>query len=57
MHFYRVPRLGAYLAIKLEYDSCLFEGALDAAVNDYFDVQKRKEEQDKAMKEYEEEIA
>lgn len=57
MHFYRVPQLGAYLAIKLEYDSCLFEGALDAAVADYFDVQKRKEEQDKLMKEYEEELA
>ena len=38
MHFYRVPKLGSYLAIKLEYDSCLFEGALDNAVTDYLDV-------------------
>lgn len=29
MHFYRVPRLGAFLAIPLEYNSCLTEKALD----------------------------
>lgn len=29
MHYYTVPRLGSYLAIKLEYDSCLFEEAFD----------------------------
>lgn len=29
MHFYKVPRLGSYLAIKLEYDSCLFEESLN----------------------------
>jgi len=32
MHFYKVPRLGSYLAIKMEYDSCLYEEAFDAAV-------------------------
>jgi len=52
MHYYRVPRLGCYLAIKLEYESCLFEEALDAAVADYLDVQTRKEEQDKEKQEY-----
>jgi hypothetical protein len=57
MHFYRVPRLGGYLAVKLEYDSCLFEGALDAAIADYFDVQKATEEQEKTKKEWEEECA
>jgi len=56
VHFYRVPRLGAYLAVKLEYESCLYEGALDAAIADYFDVQKRREDQDKERKEYEEEL-
>ena len=25
MHYYKVPRLGSYLAVKLEYESCLFE--------------------------------
>jgi hypothetical protein len=38
MHFYKVPRLGSYLAIKLEYESCLFEEALNAAVVDYVEV-------------------
>jgi hypothetical protein len=36
-----VPRLGSYLAIKLEYESCLFEEALVAAVNDHLDVRQR----------------
>ena len=41
MYFFKVPKLGSYLAIRLEYDSCLFEGALDAAVADYIDVRNR----------------
>lgn len=32
MHFFKVPRLGAYLAIRLEYESCLFEEAYDAGL-------------------------
>lgn len=35
MHFYRVPRLGAFLAVPLEYNSCLFEKALDQSITDY----------------------
>jgi len=38
MHFYKVPRLGSYLAIRLEYQSCLYEESFDAAVIDYLDV-------------------
>ena len=41
MHYYRVPKLGSYLAIKLEYNSCLFEGALDEAVRDHMEVRQR----------------
>lgn len=41
IHYYKVPRLGSYLAIRLEYNSCLFEGALDNAVLDYLDVRAR----------------
>jgi hypothetical protein len=41
MHFYKVPKLGSYLAIRLEYESCLFEQALNAGVNDYLEVQAR----------------
>lgn len=38
IHFYQVPKLGSYLAIKLEYDSCLFLDAFDAAVEDFKQV-------------------
>lgn len=37
--FFKVPKLGSYLAIKLEYKSCLTEEAFDAAVDDYLDVE------------------
>ena len=35
MHFFKVPRLGSYLAIKMEYNSCMQENALDLGVADY----------------------
>lgn len=35
MHFYDVPRLGSFMAIPLEYLSCLSETALDNAVTEY----------------------
>ena len=38
MYYYQVPRLGSYLAIKLEYKSCLFEETYDAAVENYKEV-------------------
>jgi hypothetical protein len=44
MHFYKVPKLGAFMAVPLVYNSCLFEDALDNAVQDYLTVQKEKEE-------------
>ena len=46
MHFYKVPRLGSYLAIRLEYQSCMSEESLDAAVQDYLEVKHKKKEQD-----------
>jgi len=51
-----VPRLGSYLAIKLEYDSCLFETALDNAVADYIEVRQRQKEQEEEKKQYEEKL-
>ena len=54
MHFYRVPRLGAFLAVPLEYNSCLFEKALDQSITDYKDYQKQIEELEKAKKEFDE---
>lgn len=44
LHFYKVPRLGSYLAIRLEYNSCLFEEALETAVHDYNEVRLRQKE-------------
>lgn len=35
MHFYRVPRLGAFMAVPLDYSSCLFEKSLDQAISDH----------------------
>ena len=32
IHFYNVPRLGSYLAIKLEYSSCLSEESFDFSI-------------------------
>ena len=50
MHFFKVPRLGSYLAIRLEYESCLFEESLDAAIVDYIDVRARQKELEEERK-------
>lgn len=55
MRFYTVPRLGAFMAVPLVYNSCLSEDALENAVTDYLECQKRREEQDKLVAEWEEE--
>jgi len=52
MHFYKVPKLGSYLAIRLEYESCLFEEALDAAVIDYLDVRQKLKDQEEEKKQH-----
>jgi hypothetical protein len=52
MHFFKVPRLGSYLAVRLEYKSCLSEEALDAAVTDYLEVKQRQKEQDEEKKSF-----
>jgi hypothetical protein len=57
MHFYRVPRLGSYMAVPLEYDSCLSAAALDAAVTDFLSLNQAREAQQKEREEWEEEQA
>jgi hypothetical protein len=57
MHFFKVPRLGCYMAIRLEYESCLFEEALDAAVVDYLEVRQRQKEQEEEKKSFLEKAA
>lgn len=54
MHYYDVPKLGSYLAIKLEYESCLFEEAFDEAVVDHIAKETARNEQLKAKIEWEE---
>lgn len=51
MHFYKVPRLGCFMAVPLVYNSCLFDTALDNAVTDYFEVMKKNEEREKQLQE------
>jgi len=57
MHFYTVPRLGAYLAVKLEYDSCLHEEAFDAAVADFAEVAQKQADLEREKHEWEEQQA
>jgi len=53
MHYFKVPRLGSYMAIRLEYDSCLNETAFDAGVKEMENVQKRRREQEEEKAEWE----
>jgi len=36
--FFKVPKLGSFMAIKMAYNSCLSEEALDAAVDDLKEI-------------------
>ena len=42
IHYYKVPKLGSYLAIKMEYNSCITEEAFDAAILDYKETNAKK---------------
>ena len=54
IHFYKVPRLGSYLAIRLEYNSCLSVEALNDGVANALSCRERLREQEEAKKEHEE---
>ena len=53
IHYYTVPRLGCYLAIKLEYNSCLNEEAFDDSIGDYAAVNQKRLDLEKEKKDYE----
>ena len=36
--YFQVPKLGSYMAMKLEYQTCLFEDAYEAAVINYQEI-------------------
>lgn len=52
IHYYTVPRLGSYLAIKLEYNSCLNEEAFNESIGDYTVVNQKRMDLEKEQKEY-----
>lgn len=54
MKFFKVPKLGSYLAIRLSYQSCMSEKAIEDAIADKIEVEKRREEQEAERKAYEE---
>lgn len=57
LHFWKVPRLGCFMAVPLVYNSCLSESALDTAIANWGEVSKEIEQQDKDRAEYEETMA
>ncbi len=52
MHFFKVPRLGSYLAVRLEYKSCLFEEAFDSALQDYTEIRQKQKEQEEEKRSF-----
>jgi len=54
--FFKVPQLGSYLAIRLSYKSCLSDKAIEEAIADRIEVEKKREEQELARKDHEEEL-
>lgn len=54
IHFYKVPRLGSYMAIRLEYESCLSVEAYNDGIKDSLSVRERLKEQEEQKREHEE---
>ena len=54
--FYRVPKLGSLLSIRMNYKACLEEEALAEAVTDYLDCEKRREVVESEKREWELEV-
>lgn len=46
IHYFDVPKLGSYLAIKLEYNSCLSEEAFDAAYVGFKETEEKRKAQE-----------
>ena len=54
IHFFKVPRLGSYLAIRLEYNSCLSVEAYNDGIKDALSVKERLKEQEDQKREHDE---
>lgn len=46
MHYWKVPRLGSYLAIPMVYQSCLSVASFTQAVDDFNDFSRRTKKQE-----------
>lgn len=57
IHFYTVPRLGSYLAVRLEYNSCLSVEAYNDGVRDALGCRDKIREQEEAKREHEDKEA
>jgi len=57
MKFFKVPRLGSYMAVPLIYSSYLFPDSLDNALKDYVEYKIVVRRNDELRKEYEEKMA
>jgi hypothetical protein len=53
IHFFKVPRLGSYLAIRLEYDSCLFVESYNDGIANAIRTKELKREQEEQKKDHE----
>ena len=53
MHYQKVPRLGAFMAVPLVYNSCLSDEALEAFIADTLSTNLQKEEQEKERETWE----
>jgi hypothetical protein len=56
IHFFKVPRLGSYMAIRLEYDTCLYEEALDSGVTDMLHINEKRKHQQEEIHSYDQHI-
>ena len=54
IHFFKVPRLGSYMAIRLEYNSCLFTEAYADGIKDALSCKERMKEQEEQKREHDE---
>ena len=54
IHFYKVPRLGSYLAIRLEYNSCLAVEAYNDGIKDALNCRDRMKDQEEGKRDHEE---
>ena len=55
IHFFKVPKLGSYLAIRMEYQTCLYEESYDAAIENALRVDQMRRNQEDEKKAFFEE--